>query len=95
MKSRNKNRRLRLESLEGRRVLAAHLCNFEMPSDVNGDARVSASDALAVINFLGKSQDAEGESLTTNMFVDVNADGNVTAVDALQVVNEMSASGES
>jgi hypothetical protein len=55
-----------------------------LPFDVNGDHKVSASDALAIINRLSKQQqDTE---------YDVNRDGEVTALDALQVINYLARS---
>ena len=43
------HRQLTAEQLENRRLLAADiLCNHDMPTDVNGDSRVSALDALSI-----------------------------------------------
>ena len=63
------------------------------PSDVNGDGRTSALDALLIVNALRRlgsprvdlsTLDAEGED-----YLDVNRDGVATALDALFVINQM------
>ena len=59
--------------------------NFLSPHDVNDDSRVSAADALVVINHLTRD-----DSQDTNYFEDVNDDGTVSARDALNVINELS-----
>lgn len=84
--SRERNRRrLRAEALESRQLLAADFFhNHFDPEDVNDDGRVSAIDALAVINSMNR-QSRSDESL----FTDVNADERQTAVDALMVVNRI------
>lgn len=57
--------------------------------DVNNDNRVSAIDALQVINVLNSfgSGVLQGSGLSAPPFVDVNDDGRVSAFDALQVIN--------
>ncbi len=100
---RRPRRSLRLEAMEGRRLLAGDVFmhNAEMPSDVNGDHHVTAVDALSVINQLNpsggsSSLSAAGESpaasssSTSSLFVDVNGDKQLTALDALRVINTIS-----
>ena len=48
----NKSRKLGLQSLENRALLAGDVGVEIVASDVNGDGRVSAVDALQVINAL-------------------------------------------
>ena len=55
--------------------------------DISGDGRISALDALMVINNLGSR--SEGESAIDRRG-DVNGDANVTALDALQIINWLS-----
>lgn len=69
------NRTLSIEPLEARYLLAG--------TDVNGDGKTSAADALAVINHISSEQPAYVSSL------DVNDSGTVTALDALIVINEL------
>ncbi|MEZ6150055.1 MAG: Ig-like domain-containing protein [Pirellulaceae bacterium] len=94
-------RRLRLESLEARRLLAADLSpnhNYFIAEDVNMDFVVSPMDALLVINALnqgGARSFGEGESggrLTT--LLDVNGDKMLTPMDALTIINRLNAEGE-
>ncbi|MEM9586072.1 MAG: dockerin type I domain-containing protein [Planctomycetota bacterium] len=86
-------RRLRLERLVDRRLLAGDLTNEINPLDVNADEAVTPRDALAVINHLTRaeaiSSTAEGESAPVpgQLYLDVNADDAVTALDALVVIN--------
>ena len=57
--------------------------------DVNGDAKVSALDALGVINHLARSRVGEGQSSTDWQRFDVNGDGAVSALDALVVIKRL------
>jgi hypothetical protein len=62
--------------------------NPVQPLDANGDNRITAFDALAVINFLnlhGVSNDPLGLRMTAHL--DVNGDGKISAFDALGVIN--------
>lgn len=62
--------------------------NSELPGDVNGDQTVSARDALAIINDLGRLGNRTlTADETSGMNVDVNNDGKVSAIDALRVIN--------
>jgi hypothetical protein len=62
-----------------------------MPQDVNNDGKVSALDALVVINQLSLKTTIESEEapLGSQVFADVNGDGKVTAIDALLVINSL------
>ncbi len=68
------------------------LHNQFKPHDVNGDNRVTANDALRIINFLARSDSGNAIDLTVRLpsFFDVTGDNFVTALDALRVINEMS-----
>ncbi len=64
------------------------------PLDVNRDGKVSALDALVIINRINaeEAQGAAGErvpgpTLKTEFDYDANGDGKVTALDALNVIN--------
>ncbi len=63
--------------------------------DANRDGKVSALDALMVINYLNRTQYADGERASgtadtdTAQVYDLNLDGRVSAVDALMVINAM------
>ncbi len=84
--AKRRRRRLRLECLQGRLLMAGDLTNEVNPLDVNGDDQVSAGDALLVINHLQRSAHAEGEQASL-YYLDVNGDESVTAGDALMVIN--------
>ena len=63
------------------------------PLDANRDGKVSALDALVIINGLAREQ-ATGETLTAGLDqvmrgYDVNQDGRVSALDALHVINDL------
>ncbi len=95
---RDKPRRrvLSAERLEVRQLLAGDLAmhNAESPADVNGDGKVSALDALAVVNYLGRQHKAEGEPVESTSMVDVDNSGTVTALDALRVINHLALEAE-
>lgn len=59
--------------------------------DVNADGRISAIDALLIINYLNSGQPRflPDSNFVPPPFVDVNGDERVTAVDALLVINEL------
>ena len=73
--------------------------NFIRFGDVNNDGRVSAGDALRIINELGRRvySDRDTSKLHDSLMVeqwpgvyfDQNADGRATALDALRVINEL------
>ncbi len=59
--------------------------------DGNKDGKVTAADALLIINYLNRKSFGEGELLPSeesNIF-DYDLDGQVSAVDALMVVNAL------
>ena len=67
----------------------------ELILDVNGDSRVTALDALRVINVISRDAvSGEGENslgrVATRHEADVNADGKVGALDALLIINALS-----
>ncbi|MCG8651527.1 MAG: dockerin type I domain-containing protein, partial [Pirellulales bacterium] len=79
----HKTRRpLRAESLEKRQLLAGDigLHNTDLPTDVNGDGKVTAVDALTVVNHIvRKTNAAEAEQagenpapVSTTKWVDVD-----------------------
>ena len=84
---RSKHRKLGLQSLENRNLLAGDLGVEIFASDINGDGEVTPVDALQVINAL-HSQNKGGviEDLAS---VDVNKDGVLTPRDALVVINQL------
>ncbi|KAA1258555.1 Dockerin type I repeat protein [Rubripirellula obstinata] len=59
--------------------------NFLQPSDTNGDGRVTAIDALQIVNFLS----SQASMIPLGQFLDVNRNGEITALDALLVINEI------
>ncbi len=80
-------RRLTSEKLESRALMAADLIhNFMKPHDVNDDGKVSALDALVVINHLnGRPSNAGSDD--SGFFPDVNDDSRLSPLDVLHVVN--------
>ena len=94
---RTQRRWLQPERLEERTLMSASpVHNDFWPEDVNNDLRVSALDALHVINAInaGGSQGlAAGEQTggettpKTSLFTDVSGDGILSPLDALRVVN--------
>jgi len=92
-------RRLRMESLEGRALMATDLQfhNELIAEDVNQDFSVSPIDALLVINALNKTRTASGEGeggAKGALLADVSGDGVVSPLDALMVINRLNAEGE-
>ncbi len=89
-----RTRRIRVEALERRELMAADLRGFQHnrfdPEDVNDDGAVSAADVLIVINSMNRN--AEPES--TN-FIDVNEDGQRSPLDALLVINRLNRANQS
>ncbi len=69
-----------------------------LEADVNADGRVSAIDALRVINFLTRRLTGSETSIPVNEigsappdYLDVNGNGSVSASDALEVINALEA----
>jgi hypothetical protein len=95
MSSKLPRRRLNLQMLEDRRVLAGWQ-NPIIRCDVNGDGNVTSLDAIVVINKLNVDEFSEaggplGERDPNSLepWGDVNGDGWISAVDALQVINAL------
>lgn len=100
-----------LNQVSGQRVrgsMGAAWHNFIEPSDVNNSGSVTASDALVIINELGRRaysvrpsgllDDPTTADPFPDLYFDQNGDGNVTALDALRVINrlaQVSREGES
>jgi hypothetical protein len=73
--------------------------NFVRPGDVNNDGKVTALDALRIINELGRRTFSDPDTkqlddpLTTvpwpGVYFDQNGDDRSTALDALRVINEL------
>ena len=82
-------RRLWLEALESRQLLAADLNNRLFPLDVNDDAFASSIDALLVINYLNAKLPDPTSSV--GGYLDVNGDSHVSSIDALLVINSLNA----
>ena len=64
--------------------------------DVNADYRITALDALQVINELGRrggTAELAAPYRPTASYVDVNGNGEVSALDALQVINALARIG--
>jgi hypothetical protein len=90
---RSRAKKLLLESLESRQMLAADgLHNFLSPLDVNDDQQVTSLDALAVINHINRqATDRVEDALeSAGRFLDVSDDALVTPLDALRVINVLS-----
>lgn len=80
------HRRLWVEALERRQLLAADVQhNYLEPLDVNNDSLISSADALVVINQLNRGP-AVGQG-AVERFLDVNDDSSVSPLDALRVLN--------
>ncbi len=88
-------RRLKFESLEGRRLLAADWTNSVNHLDVNQSGMVTALDALLILNEVN-SKGAHvlpdlADGTVPPAWLDVNADNVVSALDALQIINAINA----
>ncbi|MEM8914043.1 MAG: dockerin type I domain-containing protein, partial [Planctomycetota bacterium] len=86
------SRRLLMERLECRRLLASDFTNPLLSRDVSNNRFVSALDALQVINALndGGPRELTPPTGPVTAFVDVNGDGSISAIDALIVINALS-----
>lgn len=86
-------RKIQLEKLEGRQLLAADLAGsltVDEPMDVNVDGMVTPIDALMVINHVARAgRGAAGGVSAAHDRMDTNRDGNVTPIDALIVLNRI------
>lgn len=99
----NLHRRLRIEGLEKRALLAGDCFhNVVLPEDADGSGEVSPLDALVVINQINQANgQAGGQAAQSNTpapvarMVDVNADGVLSPLDALGVINQLNANTSS
>jgi len=78
--------------------------NIQQPTDVNADGRVTAFDAIAIINQLntrgarslassgGSSGGEENQGPSAQGFIDVNNDNRLSAMDAITVINRLNLS---
>ena len=97
-------RRLRVQSLEQRQLLAADLSmhNAMMPEDVDGNGTVTALDAMIIINEIsdqaqrgsGGIEFVSNERSDDRFMRDVTADGRVTALDAMRIINHIADASE-
>ncbi len=90
--SRRQFRRAVFEQLEARALLNAEWQNPARPIDVNNDLRLTALDALLVINGInasGTNRSLTGHRPALAPYIDVNGDNHVTAIDALRIINAM------
>ena len=74
---------------QGEGEAEAIIRTFNNPVDVNGDGRVSALDALNVVNQLAREQFNPTDAPWSRH--DVNGDMQITALDALNVINRLGA----
>jgi hypothetical protein len=77
-------------------ITVTHLPPPRNPLDVNRDGRVSALDALAIINQINRMHASDTESVVGSVDealsdYDANGDGKVSALDALLVINHIAA----
>lgn len=64
--------------------------NESLPEDANGDGLVTSSDALVIVNDLGRLDPRVLQpSETTGLAIDVSNDGVISALDALLVINRI------
>jgi len=85
---------------KGIRRLPVPNTNDVQSLDVNRDQRVTALDALQIVNWLGRRELSSntvdlpwlGEGGTETLFLDTNSDFRVSAFDALLIINHMSRS---
>ncbi|MGI9443249.1 MAG: dockerin type I domain-containing protein [Rubripirellula sp.] len=83
----SKSRKLRLQSLENRNLLAGDVGVEIVANDVNGDGHVTAVDALQIVNAL--QTQSKGGVIEDLSSVDVNQDGVLSPRDALGVINQL------
>ena len=62
--------------------------NLDRPGDVNDDGRVTALDALLVINYVARTADGDSPGGRTNL-TDVNGDRQTSVSDALDVIHQL------
>jgi Bacterial Ig domain/SdrD B-like domain/Dockerin type I domain len=98
-KQQSLRRQLRMEGLEGRRVMAGDtgLHNTIMAEDVNHDFSVTPLDAMLVISHINRvrSGAGAGEGETGGkFFTDVSDDGVISPLDVLLVIDALRGEGE-
>ena len=90
---RSSNRRLILENLENRTVMAGDCFhNFMLPEDADANGSVTPLDALVVIDRINQSfsNGPSRSNATTDLaLVDVDADNSLSPLDALGVINHL------
>ena len=82
------HRRIRIETLESRTLMAADV--FQNPidaNDVNDDGDVTPADALVVLNRIQRG--GENDAGRDRMYADVSGDGALSPQDALRVINRI------
>jgi hypothetical protein len=92
---RSSNRRLILENLENRTVMAGDCFhNFMLPEDADANGSVTPLDALVVIDRINQSfsnRPSRSNATTDLALVDVDADNSLSPLDALGVINHLNA----
>ncbi|MEM9367199.1 MAG: dockerin type I domain-containing protein [Planctomycetota bacterium] len=80
-----------IERLSERAVMASDWTNLTLPLDVDQSGRVTASDALRVINWINRVEDTDLPLLRDeeSPWVDTSGDGAATALDALLIINAL------
>jgi hypothetical protein len=58
--------------------------------DINHDTRVTASDALMIINFIRRQGTGPVVDNALSGTMDVNSDGRVSSLDVLRIINRIS-----
>ena len=88
-----------LDDFETINITVTNLPPPRDPLDVNRDGRVSALDALAIINQINRMLANDSESVAGSVDqalsdYDANGDGKISALDALLVINHISATNQ-
>src|SRR5688500_7221129 len=84
-------RRMKLEALEGRSLLASDFCNSFNEFDVNDDGVAAPLDALIVMRELNDygARDLAGSQPQPGRFLDVSGDRFLSPHDALLLINHL------
>ncbi|MFN7877322.1 MAG: dockerin type I domain-containing protein [Pirellula sp.] len=91
MRNRRMLRKMYVEQLEVRALLATEVLAFHDAEDVDRDGYVTPLDALVIINAINASSWTV-EYAVVRPELDVNRDLSVSAIDALMVINRLNAS---
>lgn len=94
VRSTRRRRRLIVEHLHERQMLAGDWHNAAEPLDVNEDLQITAVDALHVINWVNGASFGVNASPPPSFALDVTGDGEITALDALRVINGLKYANE-